>query len=144
MAPAAEIGEAGIDETTIDPPTRDAYKQIADAHKVIPAAVALGMLDKDLKVLKVVTGTDTEFILSSEMDELKKHRAVQTVDELTPRPGLYSGRRGRSELGFVSYLASDRAEVARALDLPVEAMRPRPRAAGARFRCPSRGSSRRR
>ncbi len=126
MAPTAEIGEAGIDETTIDPPTRDAYKQIADAHKVIPAAVALGMLDKELKVLKVVTGTDTEFILSSELDELKKHRAVQTVDELTPRPGLYSGRRGRSELGFVSYLASDRAEVARALDLPVESMRPTP------------------
>jgi membrane-bound ClpP family serine protease len=126
MAPNAEIGEAGIDETAIDPPTRDAYKQIADAHKVIPAAVALGMLDKDLKVLKVVTGTDTEFILSSELEELKKHRAVQTVEELTPTPGLYSGRRGRSDLGFVSYLASDRAEVARALDLPVEAMRPSP------------------
>jgi membrane-bound serine protease (ClpP class) len=126
MAPNAEIGEAGIDETTIDPPTRDAYKQIADAHKVIPAAVALGMLDKELKVLKVVTETDTEFILSTELDELKKHRGVKTVEELTPTPGLYSGRRGRSELGFVSYLANDRAEVARALDLPAEAVRDDP------------------
>ena len=126
MAPDAEIGDAGIDETTIAPATRSAYKEIANAHKNIPAPVALGMLDKNLKVLKVTTEAGTEYVLSTGLDELKKHHAVQNVEELAPTPGLYSGRRARSELGFVSYLAKNRAEVAQALGLPESAVRDDP------------------
>ena len=125
MAPDAEIGEAGIDETVLDPTIRSAYKEIADVHKNVRSAIALGMLDKDLKVLKATTETGTEFILSSELEELKKHHTVQ-VEELAPTPGLYSGRRGRQDLGFVSYLAKDRADLAHALELPADAVRDDP------------------
>ncbi len=126
MAPDAEIGEAGIDEPTIGPTIRSGYKEIAEARKTIPPALALGMLDKDLKVLKVTTEIGTEFILADELPELKKHRTIQKVEELTPTPGLYSGRKARQDLGFVSYLADDPPAVAKALDLPASAMRDDP------------------
>ena len=126
MAPDAEIGDAGIDETNDRPHDSQRLQGNRRGAKTIPTAIALGMLDKDLRVLKVVTELGTEFVLSSDLDELKKHRAVQKVEELTPTPGLYTGRKARQELGFVSYLADDPRAVARALDLPADAMRDDP------------------
>ncbi|HEY2149039.1 MAG TPA: NfeD family protein [Pirellulales bacterium] len=127
MAPDAEIGDAGIDETTIDPTTRSGYLEIAAAHKSVAPALALGMLDKNVKVLKVVTDQATEFVLPSELDELKKHRTIQKQEELSPSPGLFSGREARDKLGtFVSRLVKDRQDVARAFDLPPEAVRDDP------------------
>ena len=92
MAPDAEMGEAGIDEKSIDATMQIAYKEIADVHKTVPPAIALGMLDKSLKVEKVVTEVSTEYVLSTEIDELKKHHAVQSREELSPSPLLFSGR----------------------------------------------------
>jgi membrane-bound serine protease (ClpP class) len=127
MAPDAEIGDAGIDEKTIDPTTRSGYLEVAAAHKSIAPALALGMLDKNVKVLKVVTDQATEFVLPSELDELKKHHAIQKQEELSPSPGLFSGRESRDKLGtFVSRLVKDRQDVARAFDLPPEAVRDDP------------------
>jgi membrane-bound serine protease (ClpP class) len=135
MAPDAEIGDAGIDEKIIDPTTRSGYMEIADAHKTIPPAIALGMLDKNVKVLKVVTDVATEFVLSSELEELKKHHVVQRQEELSPSPGLFSGRQGREQLGgFVSRLVKDRLDVARAFDLPPEAVRDDPSLLGGTWR----------
>jgi membrane-bound serine protease (ClpP class) len=127
MAPDAEIGEAGIDEKTIDPTTRSGYLEIAAAHKSVAPVLALGMLDKNVKVIKVVTDQATEFVLASELDELKKHHAIQKQEELSPSPGLFSGREARDKLGtFVSRLVRDRQDVARAFDLPPEAVRDDP------------------
>ncbi len=141
MAPDAEIGNAGIDEQTISPTTRAGYKEIAEARKNIPPAVALGMLDKNVKVLKVTTEQGTDFILTGELDQLKKQRAVLKVEELSPVPGLYSGTRGRTELGFVNYLADDVQSVARELGLPRDSLRDDPSLGGAwrPVRIPIRG-----
>ncbi|HTQ37996.1 MAG TPA: NfeD family protein [Pirellulales bacterium] len=130
MAPDAEMGEAGIDEATIGPTIRSGYKEIADARGTIPAAIALGMLDKNLKVLKVTTEVGTEYVLADDLDELKKHRVVQNVEELKPQPLLVDGQQARQELGFVSYLADDRADVAKALKIPVDALQDNPALAG--------------
>jgi membrane-bound serine protease (ClpP class) len=92
------------------------------------------MLDKNVKVLKVVTEVATEFVLSTDLEELKKRHAVQGQEELSPVPGLFSGRQARSQLGFASYLAKDRLEVARALDLPPEAVRDDPSLLGGTWR----------
>ena len=142
MAPDAEIGDAGIDETDIGPTIRSAYKEIADARKTIPTALALGMLDKNLKVLKVVTEQGTDIILSTELEELQKHRAVlKPPEELTPVPGLYTGARGRTELGFVTFLAADRQTVANELGLAANSLRDDPSQGGAwkPVRIPIRG-----
>jgi len=142
MAPNAEIGDAGIDETVIGPTIRSGYKEIADARKNIPPALALGMLDKDLKVLKVLTEQGTDIILSTDLEELEKHRSVlKPPEELAPVPGLYSGERGRSELGFVTFKADSRQDVANELGLAPDDLRDDPSLGGAwkPVRIPIRG-----
>ena len=81
MAPDAEIGEAGIDEPAeepIDPTVRSGYQEIANRRKTIPAQVALGMLDKNVEVLKVETEVSPEFVLRSELEEFKKTHTIQS------------------------------------------------------------------
>jgi membrane-bound serine protease (ClpP class) len=126
MAPDARIGEAGIDEPDLGPTIRSGYKEIAEARRTIPTAIALGMLDKELSVLKVDSDVGTDYILSTDLDEFKKKHAVQKAEELSPRPGFYSGQQARTELRFVSYLADDRQKVALALGLPPGTLRADP------------------
>ena len=103
MAPDAELGEAGIDEPTIGPTVRSGYKEIADARRTIPPAVALAMLDRDVKALKVTTEVGTEYVLEDELNDLKAaargaiHRRIEAAAipiRRSPRPA----RAGRSEL----------------------------------------------
>jgi membrane-bound serine protease (ClpP class) len=134
MAPDAEIGDAGVDlrpEEAIDPTIRSGYYQIADRRKTIPAQVALGMLDRDAEVLQVETEVSTEFVLRSELDELKRKHTIQAEKVLIPagQLGIFSGRVAR-ELGFVKYLAADRAALAKALGLPISALEDDPTLGG--------------
>jgi membrane-bound ClpP family serine protease len=121
MAPDAQIGEAGLDEPAeeaIGATVRTGYQEIANRRLTIPGQVALGMLDKSLEVLKVETEVSPEFVLRSELDELKKKHATQPPRVLG-RPGQllqFSGSEAR-KLGFVKYLAADRAALAHALSL---------------------------
>ncbi|MBI3838678.1 MAG: hypothetical protein HY288_12190 [Planctomycetia bacterium] len=122
MAPEARIGEAGLDEPAeeaIDPTVRSGYREIANRRRTIPGEVALGMLDKNVEVLKVETEVSPEFKLSSELDELRKRHTIQSQRVLSRAGQLaeFSGRDAR-ELGFVKYLAPDRAALAKALSLP--------------------------
>jgi membrane-bound serine protease (ClpP class) len=130
MAPDAEIGDAGIDENVISPFVRSGYKEVADSRSTIPLAIALAMLDRGLKVLKVTTEVGTEYVLEDGLEEVKKHRTVQNVEELKPRPLLVDGRRGRQELGFVSYLVDDRAGLAQALKVSPDSLQDNPALAG--------------
>ncbi len=121
MAPEAEIGQAGIDEPAeepIDPTVRSGYAEIANRRRTIPAQVALGMLDKNVEVLKVETELSPEFILSDELDALKQKHTIQN-EQVLSRPGQFAEFTGREarELGFVKYLAADRNALARALSL---------------------------
>lgn len=126
MAADAELGEAGIDEDSavgVDPTVLSGYKQIADRRRTIPPPVALGMIDKEVEVLKVETEVAPEFVLRRDLDAFKKEHAVQS-ETVIKRPGelgRFSGREGR-ELGFVKYLASDRDALAKALSLPQHAL----------------------
>ena len=134
MAPDALIGEAGIDEPAeeaIDPTVRSGYREIANRRRTIPGEVAVGMLDKNAEVLRVETEVSPEFVLASELDELKKKHAIQSQRVLS-RPGQllrFTGREAR-ELGFVKYLAADRAALAKALSVPPSALVDDPSLAG--------------
>lgn len=134
MAADAELGEAGIDERAeegADPTVLAGYKQIADRRRTIPPQVALGMIDKDVEVLKVETEVSPEYVLRSELPELKKEHTIQseTVLKGAGELGKFSGRQGR-ELGFVKYLAADRDTLAKALSLPREALEDDPSSGG--------------
>ena len=134
MAPDAEIGDAGIDlrpEEAIDPTVRSGYYQIAERRKTIPAQVALGMLDRNLEVLQVETERSTEFVLRSELDELRRKHTIQAERVIIPagQMGIFTGRTAR-ELGFVKYLAADRTVLAKALGLPATALEDDPTLGG--------------
>jgi len=122
MREDAEIGEAGLDEPAdepIEPWVLNNYRNIADLRRTIPLAVALGMLDPKLEVLKVETEVSVEYVLKQDLDEVKKNRTVQSVETLIPpgEMGHFDGRTAR-QLRFVKYLAKDREDLARALGLP--------------------------
>jgi len=126
MAPDAEIGEAGIDEQTIEPEIRQTYAQLAERRRTIPVALALAMLDKSTMAYKVSTGVGTEYVLADKLADLDKEKLVQQKEEIKPRPLVVDGRRARQDLGFVSYLAEDRADVARAFKLSAGSLQPNP------------------
>ncbi len=134
MAPEATIGRAGMDEPAeeaIDPTVRSGYSEIANRRRTVPASVALAMLDKHVEVLKVETEVSPEFVLRSELDELKKNHTIQNQQVLN-RPGEFADFTGREarELGFVKYLAPDRNALAHALSLSPEMLEDDPSLAG--------------
>ena len=134
MSPDAELGEAGIDQPEDEPILQtvlSGYRQIAKRRQTIPENVSLGMLDKNIEVLKVKTLTSVEFVLRSELDDLKKNTQVLS-EEVLIRPGelgRFTGREGR-ELGFVKYLPDSREDVAKALGLPAKALEEDPSLGG--------------
>jgi membrane-bound ClpP family serine protease len=126
MDPEAELGEAGLDEKSkqaIDPAIVSAYQQIAAARRNVPEAIALGMLDPRLEVLKVETDKGVEFVLRSDLDELEQKHTIVSTETIVPpgSMGSFSGREGR-EYGFVKLLSGDTESLARGLALPASAV----------------------
>ena len=123
MSADAEIGDAGKYETVIEPWVRDAYVEIANRRKTVPADLALGMLDPAVEVLLVETDVSRQFVLRSRLDQLRKEKSFHISKVIKPagKPGIFTGQSGR-ELGFVSYLAADRAAVANIWKLPRESI----------------------
>ena len=132
MAPDAEISNAGVDTRNITPPIHAAYREIANRRKTIPAEVALGLVDPALEIWKVETEVSREYVTRQGLEELRKRRTVQADEQplfAAGQPGRLSGREAR-DLDFVSYLATDRTEVAKALNLPPEDVKEDPSLSG--------------
>ncbi|MBU4270753.1 MAG: hypothetical protein KKE86_14795 [Planctomycetes bacterium] len=123
MAQSASIGAAGIDEKIITPTQRSAYTEIAGRRRTVPTPLALGMLDRAIKVLRVETEVGPEFVTTEGLEELKKRRAAKQpeVVKRAGEPGVFSGEDAR-RMGFASYLADNRRGVADALELPPTAL----------------------
>lgn len=122
--PEAELGEASIDEDStraVDPKIVSAYKEIVAAKRTVPQAVAIGMVDRRVEVLKVETDQGTEFILANELDALKKKHTIVSQETVFPAGSLgsFTGRQGR-DYGLL--LASDPAALARGLGLSATAV----------------------
>lgn len=126
MAPEATIGEAGADlkgDARPDDGMLATYRSVANRRRTVPAEVAAGMLDKNLEVLRVETEVSPEFIFRGDLEKLKQKHAVQAERVLIPpgELGRFTGREAR-ELGFVKYLAADRAALAKALGVASESL----------------------
>jgi membrane-bound ClpP family serine protease len=120
----AELGAAGNDERgAIDALTRRCYQEIADRRKTIPAAIALGMLDKDLGVFKVKTPDGLRYELPDGLQSLLQEGKVTSEVKLFQPgdPHVLSGAQLR-ELGFATHLADDRRSLAAALDVPMASL----------------------
>ncbi len=122
MDPDAVLGDAGIDESVIGPTMRGGYTEIARSRRTIPEAMALGMLDAELQISRVTTGSGVLYVWGEELAKLKQERQdLRAIDTLIPagQMGRFRGDELR-ELGFVSYLASSREELANALQIPAQ------------------------
>ncbi len=134
MKADAEIGSAGVDEPSdqaIEPPVLGNYREIASRRRTIPLAVALGMLDRDLEVIKVETEVSIEYVLKQDLEDLEKTRIVESAEVLIPhgQMGNFTGRAAR-EMRFAKYLAKDRSSLARAYGLSADALRDDPSLGG--------------
>jgi len=126
MAADAEIGEASIgaqEAGFIRQTVVAAYREIAEARRTIPTALAVGMVDPQVEVLQVETEEGTHFILQRERQEFARSHEIINQQVLVPRGVLarFTGREGR-QFGFVKRLASNLAEVAKALAVPLAAL----------------------
>ncbi|MEO8495033.1 MAG: NfeD family protein [Planctomycetota bacterium] len=124
IAPDAELGRAGIDEEHVDEAMRSSYREIAERRRTIPAAVALGMLDKDLAVSRVQTLDGVRYVFADELKSLQESGVVSSVDAIVAAGDLigFTGSELRLKYGFASHLASDRNELLAALELPSGAL----------------------
>jgi membrane-bound serine protease (ClpP class) len=132
MSSQAEFGAAGREEREIGPLLRASYEEIAERRRTVPKAVALAMLDRNVRLLKVQTIDGTRVIVDSELPELEKTTTISAVNTLNPEGDLasFTGATWRHELGFVSHLASDRKELAEALKISPAALDNNPLAGG--------------
>jgi membrane-bound serine protease (ClpP class) len=126
MAADAEIGDAGVDEPDQADVSRtvvEAYREVADAKRTLPEALAIGMIDPAVEVLQVESDGGLQFMLSSDFDEFSQNHEVINKQTLVAPGSLakFTGREGR-QFGFVKYLADDRAAVAKALSVPVDSL----------------------
>ncbi len=118
MAPETVIGPAGIGKGPISEMTRAAYREITGRRRKLSVPLALGLLDTSLEILAVKTELGTEYVTREGLAELKKTQAALTPEVFKP-PGesLQLTSKKARELGFVSYLADNRRDLAQALDL---------------------------
>lgn len=121
LAPGASLSDAGIDETVISPTLLGGYREIAGARRTVPAAVAVGLLDKLATVSRVETSSGVKYALSDELKELESKEAVKGTDTvLDADTRILTASDLRTKYLFASHLAEGRAELAAALNLSPE------------------------
>ncbi len=123
MSEDAKLGDAGKSEDVITPSLKSAYVEIANSNKTVPADVALKMLDKSIELQLVETDVSREFVRQDRLAELKRQKKIAKSEVLiaSGKPGIFGGQQAR-DLGLASFLAGDRAAVAKALGLPANSV----------------------
>jgi membrane-bound ClpP family serine protease len=132
IAEDAEFGDAGAAESLIDDTMRAAYREIANRRRTIPAAIALGMVDRAVAIHKAETLDGTQYVTEDELQALRESGAITSVDSMVAAGDLarFTGRELRLEHGFASHLANDRSELLEALNLPADSLEQDPSLGG--------------
>lgn len=117
MHPDAELGDAGIEETTISTTMRQAYEEIAGYRNVLPPALALGMLDPSLAIYRV---NDRRFVDGEEYEKLKAEGEVATGTQLVEKGkmALFSASDLRQDLQLISHTSENHRQLASILEIP--------------------------
>ncbi len=136
MGENAEIGNASEQKPGNMQPIakrdRDAYIEIGGRKATIPVDLAIGMVDPDVEVVLVEVEDGNRYVLRSAIDELRKVHAVVERKVVKPKGeiAMFTAPEARNDLGFVTYLANDRGDVAQSLGLPREAVEDDPSLGG--------------
>ncbi|MFO0901975.1 MAG: NfeD family protein [Pirellulales bacterium] len=123
IAPDAELGDAAVGDSFIDPTVRRGYEEIASRRRTIPAPLALAMLDSAISVYRVRTSEGPRFVVGDELAKLQQQTAVGEIETVKREGerGSFTGRDLRLRWGVASHEATDRASLAVALRLPLAA-----------------------
>lgn len=127
MHDEAMIGNAGKNEHEIGADVRSGYVMIAERRRTVSPDLALAMLDPALELWSVQTNLGRDLVLTSRLEEVRERSTVTAEEILIPagEPGNFTGAEAR-DLGFVSFLPTDLAEVAQRLGLPGDSLREDP------------------
>jgi membrane-bound serine protease (ClpP class) len=127
MGPAATVGDAGGDEKTVSRTELAAYEEISRSRHTVPVDVALGLLDRSRQVIRAVTETSTEYVTAEGLAALSKEHRIVSQEQIKPagEPWQFSGSEGR-KWGLVGFLAEDRREVIRGLELSSDVLQGSP------------------
>jgi membrane-bound serine protease (ClpP class) len=118
LAPGASLSEAGIDETTISPTLVRGYREVAEARRTFPAAVAVGLLDKTQTVNRAETSNGVQYLLADELKDLQNREAVNRITTvLDSSTTTLTADDLRNKYRFASHIATSRDEIADALGL---------------------------
>ena len=126
MAADAEIGDAAADEPgrgAASPTVVAAYREIAEARRTVPQAIAESMIDPAVEVVQLDSDEGPRILLRREVAEFRREHDVLNEQVLVPvgSIGRFAGRDGRA-IGFVKFLAADRPALARVLEVPETAL----------------------
>ncbi len=123
IAPDAELGRAGKNESTIDATMRSAYREFAERRRVIPVPIVMGMLDPSLAISEVqLVGGGVRYVLPDELAKLQAEGKVwkESTTIAAGDLGNFTGRQLRLQFGFASHLAANQKQLAEALQIPPE------------------------
>jgi membrane-bound serine protease (ClpP class) len=137
---ATDSSISGIDDSqgAKDPTIRGSYFQIANSRKTFPDKIAEGFIDPQRKLLRVETERGNLFVFAENIKELERTRTIDSSRTETVFAGgeiaSLTARQAR-DLGVVSRLVQNRADLALLLGLSKNALRtdsavrhsPRPR-----------------
>jgi len=131
LAPDATIGDAGHDEKHLTQDVRIVYDQISRRRKPLPPELALGMVDAETQVLRVVSndreGTSAKFIDAKNLAEFKKTNTLIGEPEPLKRPVVLSAfELSPEKFGLLQRMAKDRGALARAINADPGALVDRP------------------
>lgn len=126
MPADARMGDSAADEPNDQAISRtvvEAYREIADAKRTIPVALAIGMTDPAVEVVQIESDEGVRFLLREEVETYRNDNEIISERTLIPvgSVGEFTGREGR-QFGFVKYLAADKADIAKALSIPIESL----------------------
>ena len=115
----AEFGEAGVDEPDpqgVSDVVIQAYREVAAARGIVPEAVAVAMVDPSVELKQLETEEGVRFVTADALEQYRRNREVLAEQTVAAAGALarFTGAEGR-RLGFVKYLAGDRAAAALAL-----------------------------
>ncbi len=122
MAADAKIGN--IDPKGAPKHLQELTVTIANLRRTVPEPIVRAMLDPAQELLKVnVNAAQMEYVLAEDLEEFRKGKVIVGEEPIVGAndPAIFTGREGR-DLGFVSQFAEDRAQVARAFNLPRDAL----------------------
>ncbi|WP_197443248.1 NfeD family protein [Lignipirellula cremea] len=124
MGPEAELGPAGQGEEFVDSTLAGAYSDIAKRRQVIPPAMALAMLDRKLKVVKVETTSGDRYVVEADLAKIPQADII-AIETISPSGEIasFSASELRVKYGWVSHLAEDQRRLALELQLDPNALR---------------------